>query len=61
MANKLDLAGYDFMSAIKQMPDVAAGLAATLFTVLGMLGALFGLMGSKPTVVSYPLHQMEII
>lgn len=41
------------MSAIKQMPDVAAGLAAALFTVLGMLGAFFGLMGSKPTVVSY--------
>jgi len=47
----IHLAGYDFMSAIKQMPDVAAGLAAALFTVLGMLGALFGLMGSKPTVV----------
>lgn len=42
------------MSAVKQMPDVAAGLTAALFTLLGMLGALFGLMGSKPTVVSDP-------
>lgn len=50
-----DLARDDFMSAVKHMPDVAAGLAAALFTILGMLGALFGLMGSKPTVVSLRL------
>lgn len=40
------------LQAIKQMPEVAAGLAAALFTVLGMLAALFGLVGSKPTIVS---------
>jgi calnexin len=35
------------------MPDVAAGLAAAFFTLIGMLAALFGLMGSsKPVVCS---------
>jgi calnexin len=34
------------------MPEVAAGLAAAAFTLLGMLAALFGLIGSsKPTIV----------
>ena len=33
------------------MPDVAAGLAAATFTLLGMLFALSGLMGSKSTPV----------
>lgn len=34
------------------MPEVAGGLVAALFTILGMLGALFGLVGSssKPTI-----------
>lgn len=34
------------------MPETAAGLVAALFTLLGMLGALFGLIGSssKPTI-----------
>ena len=40
------------MQAIKQMPDVAAGLAAAVFTLLGMLAALFGLIGSSKPVVS---------
>lgn len=40
------------MQAVKQMPDVAAGLAAALFTVLGMIAALFGLIGSSKPVVS---------
>lgn len=40
------------MHAVKAMPDVAAGLAAAAFTLLGMLLALFGLIGSKPTTVS---------
>jgi calnexin len=35
------------------MPDVAAGLAAAFFTLIGMLAALFGLMGSSKPVVSY--------
>lgn len=36
------------------MPETAAGLAAAVFTLLGMLAALFGLVGSKPTIVSSP-------
>ena len=39
------------MQAVKQMPDVAAGLTAAAFTLIGMLAALLGLMGSKPTIV----------
>ncbi len=40
------------MHALKAMPETAAALAAALFTLLGMLGALFGLVGSsgKPTI-----------
>lgn len=40
------------MHAIKAMPDVAAALAAALTTLLGMLAALLGLVGSskKPTI-----------
>jgi len=45
------LAQRDLLHAVKAMPDVAAGLTATAFTLLGMLLALFGLMGSKPTTV----------
>ena len=37
------------------MPDVAAGLAAATFTLLGLLAALFGLLNTTPTVVSRPL------
>lgn len=33
------------------MPDVAAGLAAAAFTLLGVLLSLFGIIGSKPTTV----------
>ena len=44
----VNLAGYDFVHAIKTLPDVAAGLAAAAFTLLGMVLALFGLIGSKP-------------
>lgn len=36
------------------MPDVAAGLFAAAVTLLGMIAALLGLVGSKPTIVSYP-------
>jgi calnexin len=34
------------------MPDVAAGLFAAAVTLLGMVAALLGLVGSKPTIVS---------
>ncbi|ORY34998.1 Calreticulin family-domain-containing protein [Naematelia encephala] len=57
----IHLAGLDVTQAVKQMPDVAAGLAAAAFTLLGMLLALFGLIGSKPTSVSlaFPLNDLE--
>lgn len=56
-ADRPDLCGFDVMQAVKQMPDVAAGLAAALFTVLGMVAALFGLIGSsKPVVSSAQVH-----
>ena len=48
----VDLAGLDVMQAVKAMPDVAAGLVAAAFTLVGMVLALFGLIGSKPTAVS---------
>ena len=38
------------------MPDVAAGLAAAFFTLIGMLAALFGLMGSSKPVVRHSLN-----
>lgn len=47
----IHLCGFDVMQAVKQMPDVAAGLAAALFTVIGMIAALFGLIGSSKPVV----------
>ena len=50
----LDLAGLDVKQAVKTMPDVAAGLSAVAFTLIGMLLGLFGFIGSKPTVVSCP-------
>jgi hypothetical protein len=34
------------------MPEVAAGLAAAALTFIGILATLFGLIGSKPTIVS---------
>jgi len=47
----IHLCGFDVLQACKQMPDVAAGLAAAFFTLIGMLAALFGLMGSSKPVV----------
>ncbi|OCF37028.1 calnexin [Kwoniella heveanensis BCC8398] len=47
----IHLAGFDFAQAVKQMPEVAAGLAAAAFTLLGMILALFGFIGSAPTKV----------
>ena len=52
IADQPDLCGFDVLQAIKQMPEVAAGLAAAAFTLLGMLAAIFGLVGPKPTIVS---------
>lgn len=37
------------------MPEVAAGLAAAALTFIGILATLFGLIGSKPTIVSASL------
>ncbi|WVN87043.1 uncharacterized protein L203_102219 [Cryptococcus depauperatus CBS 7841] len=47
----IHLAGFDITSAVKQMPEVAAGLAAAAFTLIGMLLALFGFIGDAPTKV----------
>ncbi|KAK8849441.1 hypothetical protein IAR55_004773 [Kwoniella newhampshirensis] len=47
----IHLCGFDVAQAIKQMPEIAAGLAAAAFTLIGMLLALFGLIGSAPTKV----------
>jgi len=52
-ANVPDLCGFNVLQACKQMPDVAAGLAAAFFTLIGMLAALFGLMGSSKPVVCH--------
>jgi hypothetical protein len=52
MLMRPDLAKHDFVHAVKTMPDVAAALSAIAFTILGMLLALFGLIGNKPTTVS---------
>lgn len=53
IADDLDLCGFNVLQACKQMPDVAAGLAAAFFTLIGMLAALFGLMGSSKPVVCH--------
>jgi len=43
------------------MPEVAASLAAAAFTILGMLAALFGLIGSsKPTIVSHQTNSNTV-
>lgn len=42
------------------MPDVAAGLAAAFFTLVGMVAALFGLMGSSKPVVRHLLVKLVI-
>jgi len=59
LTDQMKLKAYQFanlfkenpMHALKAMPETAAALAAALFTLIGMLGALFGLVGSsKPTI-----------
>ncbi|GFZ50221.1 Calnexin homolog [Saitozyma sp. JCM 24511] len=47
----IHLCGFDVVQAVKQMPEVAAGLAAAALTFIGILATLLGLIGSKPTIV----------
>ncbi|WVQ79488.1 hypothetical protein IAT38_001587 [Cryptococcus sp. DSM 104549] len=47
----LHLASFSPVQAAKQMPEVAAGLLASAFTLIGMLLALLGFIGSAPTKV----------
>jgi len=42
-----DLAKLDPVFAFKTHPETGAALAAALFTLLGMIGALFGLVGGQ--------------
>ncbi len=49
----VDLAQLDLVHAVKALPEVAAGLVAAAVTFLGLLLALFGFLGSKPTIVSW--------
>ena len=48
----VESAKEDLVAAFKTQPETGAALAAALFTFLGMIGALFGLVGSaqKPIV-----------
>jgi hypothetical protein len=50
----IEIAKEDPVAAFKSQPETGAALAAALFTFLGMIGALFGLVGSaqKPVVTS---------
>lgn len=47
-----DLAKLDPVLAFKTFPETGGALVATLFTLFGMIGALFGLIGGqqKPTI-----------
>ncbi|KAG6826918.1 hypothetical protein H0H92_013897 [Tricholoma furcatifolium] len=48
----IEAAKEDPVAAFKTQPETGVALAATLFTFLGMIGALFGLVGSSsPAVV----------
>ena len=38
---------YDPVYAFKESPKTGAGLVSAVFTILGMLGALFGLIGGQ--------------
>jgi hypothetical protein len=52
----VDSAKEDPVAAFKSQPETGAALAAALFTLLGMIGAVFGLIGSapKPVVTQSP-------
>jgi hypothetical protein len=43
----VDAAKLDPLKAFKTQPETGAALAAALFTLFGMLGALFGLVGGS--------------
>lgn len=43
----VELAKIDPVYALKTHPDTAAGLAGALFTLFGMLGVMFGLVGAQ--------------
>jgi hypothetical protein len=48
----IDVAKLDPLTAFKTQPETGAALAAALFTLFGMLGALLGLVGGsqKPII-----------
>jgi hypothetical protein len=48
----IELARVDPVTAFKTQPETGFALFATLFTFLGMLGALFGLVGSQQKPVT---------
>ncbi|KAG2087435.1 Calreticulin-domain-containing protein, partial [Suillus cothurnatus] len=49
IAQFLDAAREEPLSAIKAHPETGVGLAGVVFTLFGMLAALFGLIGSQQT------------
>lgn len=49
IAQFLDAAREDPLSAIKAHPETGVGLAGVVFTLFGMLAALFGVIGSQQT------------
>jgi len=56
----IEAAKLDPVSAFKTQPETGAALAAALFTFLGMIGALFGLVGgSQPTAVTKSSKKTE--
>ncbi|KAF5384805.1 hypothetical protein D9615_001092 [Tricholomella constricta] len=56
----IEAAKEDPVSAFKTQPETGAALAGALFTFLGMIGALFGLVGgSQPAVVTKSTKKTE--
>jgi len=51
-----DAARADPVGAFKSQPEVGAAIAGALFTIFGMIGAVFGLVGSasKPVITKSP-------
>lgn len=58
----IDLAKLDPLLAFKTHPETGGALAAALFTVFGMIGAIFGLVGSaqKPVITKVCLYRSVI-
>jgi len=48
----MELARIDPVTAFKTQPETGLALLASLFTFLGMLGALFGVVGSQQKPVT---------